>query len=674
MKKFILSFLTILTFGVYGQVIFDVPGTYSWTVPPCVTEITVQVWGGGGGGGAVWSRFNTVSGTGSNCESGDEICAGAGGGGGGGFAQRTYTVVPGDVYTIVVGAGGAGGTASAIVNGANPGSPGGFSRFTGPATITPGALTANGGNGGGAANIQRSCNFGCSFNHNGENGVGGTGGTGVNGTINFIGGSGSIGSHSSNSNDRSGGGGGAAGPSGAGGNAIGVTTGGIGNAPGGNGANGISQAACNSSMCGANGNAGVIIGGAGSGAVSHNRNSCGSSGNNHTFRIGGNGARGEVRITFPEPGADLLSNGSRIAPLGPMCSGSTLNFVSNPTGGDGNYEYSWSTTPASSTSTSSTFSPILTNTGCTETTYTINLSVTSCGVTRNQTFSPTIRPIPSLNGNPPFDCVAATVDLNNANINACSGCTGCSYTLTSCIGCSGASDPVGTSNTTGDFTLNGASSATFTVTTPPAGINTGCVSAPASYDFLLPPFDCVSPLPVELAEFNVQCEQNQNVFSWYVLNEINNDFFTIQKSRDGVNYVTLDQIQSQLYSNAYVYQEQMPENGEFYYRILQTDFDGSSSVLSTLSHSFPCEDNEDIEIYPNPTDENAFITISAKESDVKIEVFNALGQIVIDKIDFQFKQQETKVFALNTEFLSDGIYMIKVSIDEKLYVKKLVKE
>ena len=100
-KVNLLLFVSIIIFkcdrSIAQSQVYTTPGTYTWTVPPCVTEITVQVWGGGGGGGSVWSRFNSVSGNGSNCEQGDEICATAGGGGGGGFASRTYTVVPGQV-------------------------------------------------------------------------------------------------------------------------------------------------------------------------------------------------------------------------------------------------------------------------------------------------------------------------------------------------------------------------------------------------------------------------------------------------------------------------------------------------------------------------------------------------------------------------------------------------
>jgi gliding motility-associated-like protein len=341
----ILLLILFFPYYLYSQVIFDVPGTYTWTVPPCVTQITVQAWAGGGGGGAVWSRFSpTSSGPTSN-----EACTTAGGGGGGGFVSRTYTVVPGQVYTIVVGAGGQGGTVnSSGDNRANAGSVGGNSTFSGPATAGPGTLTAFGGTGGGAANFLRSCSGGCSgATHQGANGNGGSGGGGANGTTTFTGGNGSAGNHSGSTNDRSGSGGGGAGASGNGGNAN-STNGGIGGATGGgNGANGIVQA-YGSGYLGTNGNAGNILGGGGGGASGHNR---GSNNNTHRSNIGGNGARGEVRIIY--------DTGSQPTPIfnqvPAICSGETLNNL--PTTSTNGISGSWSPEIDNTTTTTYTFTP-----------------------------------------------------------------------------------------------------------------------------------------------------------------------------------------------------------------------------------------------------------------------------------------------------------------------------
>ena len=77
------------------QVVFT-SGNAFWTVPTCVTSVTVEVWGAGGGGG---SSNNTNTNGGS-------------GGGGGAYAKGTHTVVPGSSYFYNVGNSGAGGPAN----------------------------------------------------------------------------------------------------------------------------------------------------------------------------------------------------------------------------------------------------------------------------------------------------------------------------------------------------------------------------------------------------------------------------------------------------------------------------------------------------------------------------------------------------------------------------------
>lgn len=263
-------------------------GSYNWVVPICVNFVTVEVWGAGGGSGGNIAALNN----------GDEICTGAGGGGGGGYAARTYAVVPGQSYTIVVGAGGTAGPAGVggtggITTPAGNGGTGGNSTFSGPATIGPGTLTGSGGTGGFGAGGRNNTSSTCFL----ANGAAGTGGSGLNGTINYTGGNGAPGYILSYSTDKSGGGGGAAGPGGNGGTAppgssvgVAVPPGGIGDAPGGNGGTGrMWNTPGVSAQNGTNGNA---IGGGAGGSLIH-RTGFGS-----TTAVGGVGGIGEVRLTY----------------------------------------------------------------------------------------------------------------------------------------------------------------------------------------------------------------------------------------------------------------------------------------------------------------------------------------------------------------------------------------
>lgn len=331
----VLSILAVLLFalGSWGQttVAFTTPGTTTWTVPSCVTSITVQVWGAGGGGGGAWVKMDNSSSD--SFGTPIEACAGGGGGGGGGFSTQTYTVIPGQIYTIVVGAAGVGGSSVAVIGIGNVqnGGNGGVSSFSGNTYN----LVANGGLGGGKA---YSYNSGWPTNHLRTGGAGGAGGSGST----YNGGSGTLGT-GGGSFDHSGAGGGGAGITGNGGNANGSGVphiGGIGVGGGGNGADGFNLVSGYD-----DGGVGLVIGGGGAGGVSHTTGYC----NPAKVAQGGAGARGEVRIiytgiaspTIAGPGSEICSGSATTV----TASGTFVNYNWN-TGQSGN---SVSVSPTAST-------------------------------------------------------------------------------------------------------------------------------------------------------------------------------------------------------------------------------------------------------------------------------------------------------------------------------------
>ena len=147
-----------------GEASYTSPGTYTWVCPADVNWVHAVCVGGGGGG------------TGSNS-------AGCGGGGGGLAWRNDISVVPGQSYTVVVGAGGAGSRTS-------PAPSGGSSYFINTSTVvgyggkggvylgavSGGGYYPNGGSGGGStqANINQSGGGGGAGGYSGNGGDGGT--------------------------------------------------------------------------------------------------------------------------------------------------------------------------------------------------------------------------------------------------------------------------------------------------------------------------------------------------------------------------------------------------------------------------------------------------------------------------------------------------------------------
>lgn len=247
--------------------LFNTVGTSSWTAPAGVTSVTVEAWGGGGAGGG--ATANPAKG---------------GGGAGGQYVRKVLTVVPGNGYAIVVGAGGVGSTAA--------GSSGSDSTFASSLVV------AKGGAGG----------------SNAVNGVAGVGSTvGGVGDVVYAGGRGSSGA----SSGGGGAGGGGAGTSGAGGSASDVTAG------------------TGATVGGGSGGAGLTSRGAGENGGNYGGGGSGGYATNNTNRSGGSGGDGQIILTYVvAPTVSLISRSGASPALANSSISWTVTFSMSVTGVD----------------------------------------------------------------------------------------------------------------------------------------------------------------------------------------------------------------------------------------------------------------------------------------------------------------------------------------------------
>lgn len=221
-----ISFTVINNIIAPGQVAYTSSGTHTWTAPAGVTSVCVVCVGGGTGGN-------------SNNR--------AGGAGGSLGWKNNITVVPGQSYTVVVGAGGAGGSFP---------SAGGDSYFISLTTVKGGANRTYVGDGGGLGGIGYGGGGGAG-GYSGNGGDGSSSGSGANGSGGGGGGGGDAGA-----NGRGGGGGvGILGQGTSGLGSIYNGTGGSGGANGGEGSSGAFGGAYGG------GGGGQVAGQGGSGAV-----------------------------------------------------------------------------------------------------------------------------------------------------------------------------------------------------------------------------------------------------------------------------------------------------------------------------------------------------------------------------------------------------------------------
>lgn len=123
--------------------------------------------------------------------------------------------------------------------------------------------------------------------------------------------------------------------------------------------------------------------------------------------------------------------------------------------------------------------------------------------------------------------------------------------------------------------------------------------------------NCMSTLPVELTAFTVSLENNAVACEWWTETELNNDFFTIERSIDGIHFQPILYLKGAGNSSNplryKIYDSDPYLNIVSYYRLYQTDYDGSTRFHDVRSVKPDSKINE-LVIYPNPSKGTIHIT------------------------------------------------------------------
>lgn len=93
------------------------------------------------------------------------------------------------------------------------------------------------------------------------------------------------------------------------------------------------------------------------------------------------------------------------------------------------------------------------------------------------------------------------------------------------------------------------------------------------------------PLPVELLDFSVTKSKDGNLVEWSTASEYQSDYFEVYKSSNGTDWLNLINIQAagfSTYLQEYEYFDRDLREGYIYYRLEQTDIDGSTEIFDPV--------------------------------------------------------------------------------------------
>ena len=174
-------------------------------------------------------------------------------------------------------------------------------------------------------------------------------------------------------------------------------------------------------------------------------------------------------------------------------------------------------------------------------------------------------------------------------------------------------------------------------------------------------------LPIELLTFDAKLNGKVVDLFWSTASEINNDYFTIERSKNGIAFekvIDVDGAGNSLSVLHYATVDKAPFEGISYYRLKQTDFNGQSKYSNMVSVSFNAIN---VKIYPVPFTDELTIEIRGSNKPVGFEILNALGIIVYRG---SFIQKAT----IKPFYMPAGIYFIKLQNDSIFEIHKIIKE
>ena len=192
--------------------------------------------------------------------------------------------------------------------------------------------------------------------------------------------------------------------------------------------------------------------------------------------------------------------------------------------------------------------------------------------------------------------------------------------------------------------------------------------------FTLASTTTANTLPVELLFFEAEVNKENVNLIWATATEINNDYFTVEKSKDGIFFEEVGKVKGAgNYNNKkdYLLVDENPFIGLSYYRLKQTDFDGSFEYSKIVVVSFKSNVLEIGHVFPNPLKEVLNIPISVKKtSSVLITITDVLGRVMISK---KLDLKEFLIVKMSTSELSSGNYLLNIETEEFSKTIKLLK-
>lgn len=184
----------------------------------------------------------------------------------------------------------------------------------------------------------------------------------------------------------------------------------------------------------------------------------------------------------------------------------------------------------------------------------------------------------------------------------------------------------------------------------------------------------VSPLPVELLSFEGKNVNHKNHLAWSTATEVNNDYFEIESSDDGLLFYLIGIVDgngNRTERSDYQFADSKVSPGLTYYRLKQVDFDGVFKYSGTIVLEDKIDEFEFLNFTVVNNNLHGMVLLNTGNPvNLNLELDDVQGRVVCTKNIHLEKQQQ--MIDIDFDKPLSGVYFIRVTDGVHLWTKKIV--
>lgn len=194
-------------------------------------------------------------------------------------------------------------------------------------------------------------------------------------------------------------------------------------------------------------------------------------------------------------------------------------------------------------------------------------------------------------------------------------------------------------------------------------------------------YGAVIALPVELISFNGAYNEDVIELSWVTASEINNDYFEVQRSIDGENFISIGVVDgngTSTVAEEYHFVDQEPSVFDNYYRLLQMDYDGNFEIhpMIKVSKQTGSIDARIVTAYPNPSkkSDRVFVNFDNYQLNERISyaISDISGKLLFSESDIMLSEERMELTHVIPSM--SGVFIVHLYFNNAKKVVKIIRE